>query len=339
MEAFDADDPGDQGGGAEAVECVAAFGKGEAAGPLVKALTSAKSSFAVLGVEHAFGRGTGHVMMASTAQSVSLTGWRGRFFRPRRSNQRRWSRRTLTRSSQRRSRRPCQRAGEASRVLAVGDIHGCAVPLDALLQSVAPTPADQFIFLGDFIDRGPDSAGVISRLIRLSKAAAVSAIQGNHEQMMRAARGSHGAQSEWIRNGGDATLRSYAGMRGTLRDVPADHWRFLDDQLVDYVETDSHLFVHANACPDLAMAEQPDYVLRWERCDTIAAHKSGKVIVCGHTPQKTGRPLNKGFAICLDTYAYGGGLLTCMDAVSGKLWRADARGRVETAHIDDFAEE
>jgi serine/threonine protein phosphatase 1 len=80
-------------------------------------------------------------------------------------------------------------------------------------------------------------------------------------------------------------------------------------------------------------------MLRWERCDKIAAHHSGKVIVCGHTPQTSERPMNRGHAVCLDTHACGRGVLTCMDAASGRIWQADGKGRVERAHISDFADE
>ena len=113
----------------------------------------------------------------------------------------------------------------------------------------------------------------------------------------------------------------------------------LANNLVDYVETDTHIFVHANAYPDMPMSEQPDYMLRWERCDTILAHKSGKIIVCGHTPQTSGRPLNRGYAIGLDTHACGGGLLTCLEAMTGRIWQADATGRVRRSHISDFGDD
>jgi serine/threonine protein phosphatase 1 len=84
------------------------------------------------------------------------------------------------------------------------------------------------------------------------------------------------------------------------------------------------------------MSEQPDYMLRWERCDEIAAHESGKVLICGHTPQKSGRPMNRGYAICIDTYACGGGLLTCLNAGDGRIWQANAGGNVTSAHLSDF---
>lgn len=223
-----------------------------------------------------------------------------------------------------------------ARTLAIGDVHGCLMQLEALLRAIAPMAEDRIIFLGDLVDRGPDSAVVIKRVMALSRTHQVTALLGNHEEMMLAARTSHDKFADWLLNGGDATLRSYGGVRGALRDVPADHWQFLETGLVSYVETDTHIFVHASAYPDQPMSEQPDYMLRWERFDDIAVHESGKVIVCGHTPQKSGRPANRGYAICLDTNACRGGPLTCLDAASGRVWQAGADGRVARAHITDF---
>jgi len=225
-----------------------------------------------------------------------------------------------------------------ARTLAIGDIHGCLTHLDALLQALSPTLNDYLVFLGDYVDRGPDSAGVLKRIIRLSQSHRVTALIGNHEQMMLAARESHDKFSDWLLTGGDATLRSYGGVRGALRDVSTEHWTFLEKKLVDYLETDTHIFVHANAYPDQEMSDQPDYMLRWERCDKIAPHRSGKTIVCGHTPQKSGKPMNRGYAICLDTNACRGGPLTCLDVGSGKVWQAGGNGRVERSHISDYAE-
>jgi len=129
-------------------------------------------------------------------------------------------------------------------------------------------------------------------------------------------------------------------MRSTYwdeRDVPAAHWEFLMRDLVAYVETETHLFVHANVHPDVAMAEQPEYMLRWERCDQIAPHMSGKIIVCGHTPQKSARPMNRGYAICIDTHVCGkNGKLTCLDVTTGRVYQADGRGQITLAHLSDF---
>jgi serine/threonine protein phosphatase 1 len=223
-----------------------------------------------------------------------------------------------------------------SRTLVFGDIHGCLSQFDAILAAVAPTGEDHLILLGDCVDRGPDSAGVLKRVLRLAVDHRVTFIMGNHEEMRLAARDSHDKYVDWLKNGGDDTLRSYGGSRGSLRDVQPEHWQFLEERLVDFLETDTHIFVHANAYPDMPMSEQPSYMLRWERCDRITAHESGKTIICGHTPQKSGEPMNRGYAICLDTNACGGGPLTCMDADSGRIWQATSGGSVRRAHISDF---
>ena len=76
--------------------------------------------------------------------------------------------------------------------------------------------------------------------------------------------------------------------------------------------------------------------LRWERFDRICKHDSGKIIICGHTPQKSGRPVNRGFAICIDTHACGGGMLTCLDPASGKIWQADVKGKVQIGNLAMF---
>ncbi len=223
-----------------------------------------------------------------------------------------------------------------SRTLAIGDIHGCFAQFEALLDSISLTASDHLILLGDYVDRGPDSARVLARIIELMTSHRVTPIMGNHEQMMLAARDSQDSWRDWMSNGGDATLRSYAGARATLKDVLTEHWEFLQSKLVPYFESDTHIFVHANAYPDVPMEDQPDYMLRWERCDQIAPHMSEKVIVCGHTPQKSGQPMNRGFAVCIDTHACGGRNLTCLDAASGRLWQADASSRIRRAHLSDF---
>jgi serine/threonine protein phosphatase 1 len=209
---------------------------------------------------------------------------------------------------------------------------------DALLEVIQLKSEDHLVLLGDLVDRGPDSEGVIARVLSLQKTRGITCLMGNHEQMMLAARDSHDKRSDWIQNGGDETLKSYAGARGTLRDVPPEHWNFLETNLLDYLETDTHIFVHANAHPDMKMSEQPDYMLRWERCDEIQPHESGKIIVCGHTPQKSGRPMNRGFAICLDTNACRDGMLTALDVGSGKIWQVDSKGHTTRSHVTDYGE-
>jgi serine/threonine protein phosphatase 1 len=242
------------------------------------------------------------------------------------------------------------------RILAIGDIHGCSIAFDTLMTAVKPQPNDKIITLGDYVDRGPDSKGVIDRLIALDATGQLTALRGNHELMMLQLR--KGAalpktirsrqKLQWRGKGGDATLASYSksgkagkksGKAGKLADVPDSHWNFIENVCVDWCETDTHFFVHANTNPNLPLAEQPDQMLFWEKFGNPAPHISGKIMVCGHTSQKSGIPINLGHAICLDTRVYGKGWLTCLDVISGRLWQANQAGELRTAWIQDFASE
>ena len=74
------------------------------------------------------------------------------------------------------------------RIIAIGDVHGCSAALAALVQAIAPTPLDTLVFLGDYIDRGPDSRGVLEQVIALAERCIVVPLLGNHEEMLLAAR-------------------------------------------------------------------------------------------------------------------------------------------------------
>ena len=89
-----------------------------------------------------------------------------------------------------------------ARTLAIGDIHGCLTALDTLLGFVQPTPSDQLIFLGDYVDRGPDSKGVLDRLIELQRTGRVVCLRGNHEIMMLGAREGRDDFRFWLAFGG-----------------------------------------------------------------------------------------------------------------------------------------
>jgi serine/threonine protein phosphatase 1 len=226
------------------------------------------------------------------------------------------------------------------RTLAIGDIHGCSQALDLLLAQVKLTAADRLVTLGDYVDRGPDSRGVLDRLLRLRTVCEVVSLRGNHEIMMLEARNLFGKTRSWLGSGGRQTLKSYAeeGGEASLDDVPYAHWEFLEETCVDWHETEHHFYVHANADPDLPLAEQPSYMLQWERLGETRPHCSGKVMICGHTPQKSGLPLHRGHAICLDTGVYRGGWLTCLDVVGGRFWQANEKGEKRTSRIDLFQE-
>jgi serine/threonine protein phosphatase 1 len=215
-----------------------------------------------------------------------------------------------------------------SRTIAVGDVHGCSTALDALLDAIRPRAEDVIITLGDYIDRGPDSRGVIERLIELGGRCSLVPLLGNHDQMLLDVR-SGKYPIYWLLDiGGVATLESYGPARD-LSLIPGGHFEFLENCL-DYFETDNHIFTHANYYPEFPMAEQPAGVLRWEslRDMTPGPHESGKVVIVGHTSQKGGEVLDLGHLRCIDTYCYGGGWLTGLEVNTGELWQVDRRGNV-----------
>jgi len=224
------------------------------------------------------------------------------------------------------------------RTFAIGDIHGCSHAFDLLLAAIELQPDDLLITLGDYVDRGPDSKGVLDRLIALQSTACLVALRGNHEVMMLEAREDVTRALQWARVGGIETLESYGalGINNLLQDVPAAHWKFMEETCVPYYETDTHFFVHANAYYDMPLAEQPEEMLYWQTFGRGAAHVSGKTMICGHTSQKSGLPVNYGHSICLDTWAYGNGWLTCLDVMTGQLWQANQEGQQRQAHLDDF---
>ncbi|HEY2787484.1 MAG TPA: metallophosphoesterase family protein [Fimbriiglobus sp.] len=218
-----------------------------------------------------------------------------------------------------------------SRILAFGDVHGCSNHLDALLVAVNPTPRDCLIFLGDLVDRGPDTRGVVDRVRNLKDQFDVICLRGNHELMMQRSRHDTAERKMWMSVGGSETLASYSPIRGRMADVsavPDSHWDFVERVCVDYHETDSTIFVHANLDPELPLSEQYELMLFWEFLTGPIRHTSGKTVVCGHTSQRSGAIWDLGDTICIDTAAYRGGKLTCLDVASWHYWQADARGRI-----------
>jgi serine/threonine protein phosphatase 1 len=218
------------------------------------------------------------------------------------------------------------------RVLAIGDIHGCFKSLKALEEFVPFAPDDLLVTIGDYLDRGPDSRSVIDWLIDRKTHGNLVPLMGNHELMMLAADKSDQHFDEWISCGGDAALQSY-GRKAKLDDIPNSHWQFIRS-CRSYYETDTHFFVHANAYPDIELDDQPDFMLFWEHFNDPPQHESGRVMICGHTPQKDGVPRSLGHAVCIDTWAHGRGWLTCLDVQSGKYWQANESKQTRSAYIE-----
>ncbi len=212
------------------------------------------------------------------------------------------------------------------RTIAIGDIHGCAKALAALIQAIEPTEGDLIVPLGDYVDRGPESRKVIDLLIDLVDRCQLVPLLGNHEAMMLAALDSAEVYEHWCRVGGRETLESYGG---SLDDLPVEHLIFMRG-LKQYHETGSHIFVHANYDATLSLEQQPDRLLLWEHLvHTVPGrHQSGKTVVVGHTPQGTGEILDLGYLVCIDTYCFGGGWLTALDVESGTMWQANRDGEL-----------
>lgn len=170
------------------------------------------------------------------------------------------------------------------RLLAIPDIHGRLDLLEALMQRIDLQPEDQAIFLGDYIDRGPDSRGVLDYLqaLKAERPTQVEMLGGNHEWLMIDAL-SKGGQHWllWMVNGGGATMRSFENER-----VIAEHYATWLATLPLQHEEPGFFFSHA---PVHALADPPyrREVLTWSYWDlpkegVIDKHHSGRVGVCGH---------------------------------------------------------
>lgn len=224
------------------------------------------------------------------------------------------------------------------RTLAIGDIHGCLRAFDALLGEVDPQPDDVLVPLGDYVDRGPSSKGVLQRLLELSERCRLVPLKGNHELMMLAARDRSEEFRGWLSSGGRQTLASYEADQDWstfAKAIPIRHWDFVSETCLPYHETSSHFFVHANVAPDLPLSEQDEDQLFWESLDpgTWNPHESGKTLVCGHSAQRSGRPLVLERAICIDTWAYGDGWLTCLDVDLEVYWQANQQGQTRMGNL------
>lgn len=213
-----------------------------------------------------------------------------------------------------------------SRLIAIGDIHGCSVALRTMLGAIEPTPDDLLVTLGDYVDRGPDSRCVLNTLIELQDRCRLVPLLGNHELMMLAARNDPTELRFWAACGGAQTLASYDG---DLANVPDDHWEFLD-RCLSYYETDDFFFVHANYDPTLPLRSQPEDLVFWTHLTNAApaAHHNGKLAVVGHTPQPNRQIRDLGHLLCLDTCCFGDGCLTACELPTRTLWQTTNLGQL-----------
>jgi len=173
--------------------------------------------------------------------------------------------------------------------------------MKAILNTLEPYYDRQFIFVGDYIDRGPDSNKVVEYLMEFSKEVDCIFLRGNHEQMLLDAI-NDGRMNLWLMNGGQATIGSY-GARNKLN-LPASHQDFFEQTRL-YYETEDYFFVHAGLSPAKTIAESVDdeeevKEFLWERSHLNAFETPWeKTVIFGHTPRP--RPLVKDKMIGIDT--------------------------------------
>ncbi len=200
----------------------------------------------------------------------------------------------------------------AQLTFAIGDIHGCSWKLRDLVSccdGYAGGRSRRFVCLGDYVDRGPDSAGVIWLLMeRQSKEPGLFVcLRGNHDDMLTAAADGSG-EDHWLTQGGDQTLSSYGVRRAA--ELPRPHIEWLR-QLPLWHRDGRRLYVHAGLIPGLPLEQQPLEALMWIRSpflDYDGDH--GFLVVHGHTPTRDRRPDLRANRLNLDTGAVLGGPLT-----------------------------
>ncbi len=207
-----------------------------------------------------------------------------------------------------------------TRLFAIGDIHGCARELETLLAALPLARGDTVAFVGDYMDRGPESRAVIDLVLDLRRRDDVQTVclKGNHEDMCLSYLGRPGRWGEgWHGNGGIATLKSYgidprlSGAEAAAQ-LPAAHVEFLE-ALVPSLVGDRYLLVHAGIRPGRPWSEQDEEDLFWIREEFVThPHPLPQTIVFGHTPHRAVL-VDLPYKIGIDTGCVYGGRLTCIE--------------------------
>lgn len=219
-----------------------------------------------------------------------------------------------------------------NRTIAIGDIHGCSLALAAIIKAIDLKTSDTLVTLGDYVDRGIDTKGVLDQLIMLQHRCRLIPILGNHDQMMLGARKGPSELELWYNFGGQGALASY-GFSGHLNLVPKEHYRFLESCL-PYFETDTHFFLHANYKPEIPLDQLDIHTLRWLSIRDYVPpciHNSNKIAFVGHTPHP--EVFDLGYLVDIDTRCCKDGWLTAMDVDTKQIWQADERGEMRNQTI------
>jgi serine/threonine protein phosphatase 1 len=189
----------------------------------------------------------------------------------------------------------------------IGDIHGCLDPLQALMAQLSLRKHDELLFIGDYIDRGPDAKGVVDYVLELRKSrpGKVTCLMGNHEWMLLNHLDGTDPVS-WLQNGGMATRSSYGGED----QIPYAHLEFLHS-LSPLHRTDDYLFVHAGIRPGVPLEAQSTEDMLWIRREFyLYPGRFDPPVVFGHTPLR--EVLIQEDRIGIDTGCVFGGKLTCL---------------------------
>lgn len=248
-------------------------------------------------------------------------------------------------SSRRSAAVPIGEIPAGQRIYAIGDIHGRLDLLDALLAKIATDEAARggqpaaLIFLGDLVDRGPESAGVVDRVIALQELRHGTRVMlGNHEEVfLTALKGDLKALKFFNRIGGRETILSYGVSEKEYNEldypelldlmvarVPAKHIAFLES-LEDLIIVGDYAFVHAGVRPETPLAQQKASDLRWIRGDfTEYQGVLEKIVVHGHTIAED--VVQSGHRIGLDTGAFASGKLTAMGFEGRERWILQTSG-------------
>jgi serine/threonine protein phosphatase 1 len=224
------------------------------------------------------------------------------------------------------------------RVYAIGDVHGCAQELGRLLALIARDhaergPAQQsIILLGDLLNRGPDSAGVIAHARALIDSGVGRLIKGNHEELfVLACQGDHRATRTLMENGGSATLTSLGLTqaeidRGNYHELAALLKTRISQDVVEFLDRGEekimigdYLFVHAGVRPGVPIGEQRSSDMRWIRHEFLASQVAhGAMVVHGHSISEA--PAEHENRIGIDTGAYRTGVLTAVGLEGTQRW-------------------
>jgi calcineurin-like phosphoesterase family protein len=195
---------------------------------------------------------------------------------------------------------------------AIGDVHGCVGKLQRLLarcERHADGRPHRLVFVGDYIDRGPDSRGVLTLLMQAQRErpGEVICLRGNHEALMLEAIGT-GDPILWFMNGAAQTLASY-GIEDPSH-VPSQDVDWVAALPVSF-DDGLRYFVHAGVDPDRPLDQQRERDQLWIREPFLSSRRDyGRFIVHGHTPQTEGVPDLRPNRVNIDTAAVYGGLLT-----------------------------